>query len=229
MTPSQCPTAQDIHNRQDAPEVQDPMNEDIHADTNMLDDGGKPADAEGHQPISWDIDPETGDILYHDHDVMMEDGEEGLVNEFNYQAEQEEGGREYKSEGAQTQMPVNADPHQGKTWSTLDQMKNNLREHLDNFDAGSQDQKLLSGVPRNEWYSMKMQAWMRDKEITFLEAQQVKKTNLELQKADAEVLEKQSQVLMLQLCLAEFEKQSNHGHGADPSSGADTGSGSGYA
>ncbi|KIK99113.1 hypothetical protein PAXRUDRAFT_9074 [Paxillus rubicundulus Ve08.2h10] len=107
-------------------------------------------------------------------------------------------------------------------------MKNDLREHLDNFDAGSQDQKLLS--------------------ITFLEAQQVtkhaeaeaihqhqlevKKTNLKLQKANAEVLEKQSQVLMLQLCLAKFEKQSNHGHGADPFftlSGADASLGSGYA
>ncbi|KIJ18248.1 hypothetical protein PAXINDRAFT_9328 [Paxillus involutus ATCC 200175] len=136
----------------------------------------------------------------------------------------------------------------GKTQSTLDQMKNDLRERLDNFDAGSQDQKLLSGVLRNERYSMKMQAWMRDKEITFLEAQQVtkraeaeaihrrqlevKKTDLELRKANAEVLEKQSQVLMLQLRLAEFEKQSNHGHGADPFStlsGADAGSGSGYA
>ncbi|KIK99112.1 hypothetical protein PAXRUDRAFT_132734, partial [Paxillus rubicundulus Ve08.2h10] len=85
-TPSWYPTAQDIHNCQDAPEVQDQMNEDIHADTNMLDDGGKPADAEGHQPISWDIGPETGDILYHDHDGMMEDGEEGPVNKFNYQS-----------------------------------------------------------------------------------------------------------------------------------------------
>ncbi|KIK99275.1 hypothetical protein PAXRUDRAFT_791310, partial [Paxillus rubicundulus Ve08.2h10] len=134
----------------------------------------------------------------------------------------------------------------GKTQSTLDQMKNDLREHLDNFNVGSQDQKLLSGVLRNERYSMKMQAWMWDKEITFLEAQQVtecaeaeaihrcqlevKKTDLELQKANAEVLEKQSQVLMLQLCLAEFKKQSNHGHGANPSSsGTDAGSGSGYA
>ncbi|KIJ11242.1 hypothetical protein PAXINDRAFT_157369 [Paxillus involutus ATCC 200175] len=292
-TPSRRPTVQDIHNCQDAPEVQDQMNEDICADTNMLDDGGKPADAEGHQPISWDIDPETGDILYRNCDVMMEDGEEGPVDEFNYQAEQEEGGREYEPEGAQTQMPVNANPlpgdlHRGKyhvivfysyysyftnehlqfpntvgpkpppfgvsqgstkgrTRSTLDQMKNDLRERLDDFDAGSQDQKLSSGVLRNERYSMKMQAWMRDKEITFLEAQQVtkhaeaeaihrrqlevKKTNLELRKADAEVLEKQSQVLMLQLHLAEFEKQGNHGLGADPSStlsGTDASSGSGY-
>ncbi|KIK77743.1 hypothetical protein PAXRUDRAFT_17290 [Paxillus rubicundulus Ve08.2h10] len=230
----------------------------------MLDDGGKLADAEGHQPISWDIDPETGDILYRDRDVMMEDGEEGPVNKFNFQAEQEEGGREYKPEGARTQMPADADPPpgglhhggapfsgeyhfpnavgpklspfgvsqgftKGKTWSTLDQMKNDLRDHLDDFD-----------------YSMKMQAWMWDKVITFLEAQQVtecaeaeaihqrqlevKKTNLELQKADAEVLEKQSQVLMLQIHLAEFKKQRNHGHGADPSSsGANAGLGSGYA
>jgi hypothetical protein len=50
-----------------------------------------------------------------------------------------------------------------------------VRERLDNFDAGSQDQKLSSGVLRNERYSMKMQAWMRDKEITFLEAQQITK------------------------------------------------------
>ncbi|KIK74091.1 hypothetical protein PAXRUDRAFT_20220 [Paxillus rubicundulus Ve08.2h10] len=274
----------------------------------------------------------------------MEDGEEGPVNEFNFQAEQEEGGREYEPEGAWTQMPVDADPPpgdlhrggasfsgeyhfpntvgpklspfgsvqkpqlpprtpfwdscgtfrstpypvgdkrsssisgtsfapssmsppssaavlprhsapasrvsrgstKGKTWSTLDQMKNDLRERLDDFDAGSQDQKLLSGVLRNEQYSMKMQAWMQGKEIMFLEAQQVteraeaeaihqrqlevKKTNLELWKADAEILEKQSQVLMLQLFLAEFEKQRNHGHSADPSSlGADASSGSGYA
>ncbi|KIK80356.1 hypothetical protein PAXRUDRAFT_15835 [Paxillus rubicundulus Ve08.2h10] len=226
----------------------------------MLDDGGKQADAEGHQPISWDIDPESGDILDCDCDVMMEDGEEGSVNKFNYQAEQEEGGREYEPEGARTWIPVDADPPpgdlhcggasfsgkyhfsdavgpklppfgvsqgstKGKTQSTLDQTKNNLRECLDNFDAGSQDQELLSGVLRNEQYSMKMQAWMWDKEITFLEAQQVtecavaeaihqhqlevKKTDLELWKANAEVLKKQSQVLMLQLHLAEFEKQSN--------------------
>ncbi|KAF8836124.1 hypothetical protein BDN67DRAFT_1014945 [Paxillus ammoniavirescens] len=316
--PSQHPTAQGICNHQDTPEVQDPMNEDICANTNMLDDGGEPADAEGHQPISWDIDPGTGDILYHNCDMMMEDGEEGLVNKLNFQAEQEKGGREYEPEGAWTQIPVDADPppgdlhrggasfsgeyhfpntvgpklspfgylelhpgthaahsdqlhilwktsaphpflaqalphhpchclavqlfchdtlHQhpgylkvtkGKTQSTLDQMKNNLREHLDNFDAGSQDQKLSSGILRNERDSMKMQAWMWDKEIMFLEAQQ--KTNFKLWKANAEVLEKQSQILMLQIHLAEFKKQSNHGHGADPSSsGADAGSGSGYA
>ncbi|KAF8836551.1 hypothetical protein BDN67DRAFT_983857 [Paxillus ammoniavirescens] len=240
--PSQCPTAQDICNRQDAPEVQDLMNEDIRADTNMLDDGGEPADAEGHQSISWDIDPETGDILYCDRDVMMEDGEEGPVNEFDFQAEQEEGGREYEPEGAWTQMPVDADPPPAVSiW-----MKNDLREHLDNFDAGSQDQKLSSGVLRNKWYSMKMQAWMWDKDITFLETQQVtkhaeaeaihqrqlevKKTNLKLWKANAEVLDKQSQVFMLQLCLAEFKKKSNHGHGTNPSSsGTDAGLGSGYA
>ncbi|KIK78626.1 hypothetical protein PAXRUDRAFT_16770 [Paxillus rubicundulus Ve08.2h10] len=73
---------------------------------------------------------------------------------------------------------------------------------------------------------------MQDKEIKFLEAQQVKKTDLELWKANAEVLEKQSQALMLQLCLAEFEKQSNNGHSADPSStlsGADASLGSDYA
>jgi hypothetical protein len=112
-TPSRRPTAQDIHNHQDAPEVQDQMNKDICANTNMLDDGGESADAEGHQPISWDIDPETGDILYRDCDVMMEDGEEGPVDKFNYQTEQEEGGREYKPEGAQTRVPVDADPPPG--------------------------------------------------------------------------------------------------------------------
>ncbi|KIK81690.1 hypothetical protein PAXRUDRAFT_15114 [Paxillus rubicundulus Ve08.2h10] len=248
----------------------------------MLDDDGKQADAEGHQPISWDIDPETGDILYHNHDVMIEDGEEGPVNEFNYQAEQEEGEgnmslRELRL-GCQLMQTLPGALHCGrasfsgkyhfpntvgpklppfgvsqsstkeKTCSTLDQIKNDLKEHLDNFDAGSQDQKLSSGVLSNEQYSMKMKAWMQDKEITFLEAKQVtkhaeaeaihqcqlevKKTDLELWKADAEVLKKQSKVLMLQLFLGEFKKQRNHGHGADPSStlsGTNTSSGSGYA
>ncbi|KAF8834362.1 hypothetical protein BDN67DRAFT_1016585 [Paxillus ammoniavirescens] len=249
MTPSQRPTAQDIRNHQDAPEVQDPMNKDIRANINMLDDGGKLADAEGHQPISWDIDPETVDILYCDHDVMMENGEEGPVNEFDYQAEQEEGGREYKPEGARTCMPVDADPpsclHLGqfRNLSYLSYLKLHPGTHTVHSD---QLHILWETSTPHPFLACTLLHHPWDKEIMFLEAQQVtkcaeaeaihrrqleiKKTDLKLQKADAEVLKKQSQVLMLQLRLAEFKKQSNHGHGADPSSsGADASLGSGYA
>ncbi|KAF9234241.1 hypothetical protein BU15DRAFT_65906 [Melanogaster broomeanus] len=104
--------------------------------------------------------------------------------------------------------------------STLEQMKTNLKERLDGFDADYREQKVSSAVLKNERYNMKMQAFMRDKEISFLESQrvteraeaedmhrhqlEVKKSEIELRRADAEVLDKEREVLALKLRLAEF-------------------------
>ncbi|KIK99443.1 hypothetical protein PAXRUDRAFT_132064, partial [Paxillus rubicundulus Ve08.2h10] len=104
--------------------------------------------------------------------------------------------------------------------NTLEQMKIDLKDCLDGFDADSQEQKLSSGVLKNECYNMKMQAFMWDKEISFLKSQQisecaeaedihccqleVKKSEIELQRADAEVLDKEREVLTLKFCLAEL-------------------------
>ncbi|KAF9243585.1 hypothetical protein BU15DRAFT_72248 [Melanogaster broomeanus] len=101
--------------------------------------------------------------------------------------------------------------------NTLEQMMIDLKDHL---DAASQEQKLSSGVLKNECYNMKMQAFMHDKEISFLESQQisecaeaedihrheleVKKSKIELWRADAEVLDREREVLTLKLRLAEF-------------------------
>ncbi|KIK71780.1 hypothetical protein PAXRUDRAFT_181893, partial [Paxillus rubicundulus Ve08.2h10] len=90
--------------------------------------------------------------------------------------------------------------------STLEQMKTNLKECLDGFDADYWEQKVSSAVLKTECYNMKMQAFMQDKEILFLESQQVsehaetedmhhhqlevKKGEIELRRADAEALDK---------------------------------------
>jgi hypothetical protein len=52
-------------------------------------------------------------------------------------------------------------------------MKVDLKERLEMFDADAREQKTSSAVLKNERYNIKMQAFMRNQEISFLETQRV--------------------------------------------------------
>lgn len=102
--------------------------------------------------------------------------------------------------------------------NSLEQMKLDLRGRLDEFSQGAQEQKLTSAALKTERYQIKMQYHMREKEIAHLQTQTVnecaeaenihrrtmesKQIDLEIRKADIEVLDKERELLNLKLLLA---------------------------
>ena len=117
--------------------------------------------------------------------------------------------------------------------NSLEQMKLDLRGHLDEFSQGAQEQKLTSAVLKTERYQIKMQYHMWEKEIAHLQTQTVnerseaenihrctmesKQIDLEIHKADIEALDKERELLNLKLLLAQAQLMTSQ-PGSGPSS-----------
>ncbi|KIJ67139.1 hypothetical protein HYDPIDRAFT_26543 [Hydnomerulius pinastri MD-312] len=116
--------------------------------------------------------------------------------------------------------------------NSLVQMGADLKEKLSAFSGDTKDAKLSSAMLKTERYSMKMNVLLREKEISFLEQQQrrdaeeaevihrrqqeVKQSEIALRHMDAEVFEKEAEMLRLKIHLAELSAASAAG-GAGPS------------
>ncbi|KAI9455396.1 hypothetical protein HD554DRAFT_2042809 [Boletus coccyginus] len=89
------------------------------------------------------------------------------------------------------------------------QMVAEIKDQVSVLDESSHDQYEYA----NEWYSMKIQAHMHDKEIAYLqvekeakrlEADQIHQCQLEQKKADLNLLDKERDILSLKVCLVEL-------------------------
>ena len=108
-----------------------------------------------------------------------------------------------------------------KVKNSLEQMKLDLKSHLNEFSQSAQEQKLSSSMLKTEQYQIRMQYHMWEKEIAHLKTQttnecaeaenihrctmESKQMDLEICKVDIEMLDKEKELLNLKLLLAEAQ------------------------